>query len=1064
MPLTRGLKEKFLALGFLDSEIEKFFEPDPVEPLLPDLASLFDSFDSEDFQNSGIVTIMAQAAEQPSNAERIRIRDFSGTEEEDFDEWELYVLRAAESGGWTDDYLLRNVPLHLKGPANLAYLELSDGEKDTRDHLFESLRQRLTSPRQREIAKSKLATLRQEPSQSVQQFANEVQRLIHKAYGITPGTSEIRKCLALSSFKIGLAPRYREVIHLHQPDTFDEALQRVLLYEAEEKAMAVDTPNPMARAVHITPTGEDDRLKQLETLTTRIDKQLAELSVVQKTAAVRTQGTQPQNKVICGYCGRTGHHQAICRTWLNQQAYNSQRASAPTFTPNRRPYARGRGFRNLGFRSQTRNRNWGQFNTTQNPPRPQALFGSFGQPRAQTGPPPVQNFDQFGGRTYAIKPSNKKNTHKNNTAIQNSQENSRSNSQNTQAKNYEEQIAALQAQNDALVQQKYADFVGRVYAPTNQTAHSTTVENTYSKQHKTGSNTPKNRKPSISPDNSTPQTSFSVAMCNRVGTATHIFFLLTLALMYGHYSVFSLLPHSKVAVFHLLLKGFVAIPTMLFLYATCYFTHYVCYCLQHRPNRYIAEARKIGKRRYKPHHVKRWLCVKCTCRRNTQKELDVGYLPMISQLSLNSSHPLKQNREYPGTYSPCSKINKKQSSKGELYGSSAGAIGSLCLKIFKFLIIFSIIMNVPTTRANPSRTEPMVCQTMEGRSMWHLPNAPNCDYIQRVNTKEPPVHLSLFLYKRNLIQYKTPAWACKIVYQRVEVLTYFFNDENLKREMTQEMTVSQEECIHMVKFHTCKHGNMIRKGGMFQTENRLRWEYPGGGINCCHWKRFETYNCFAFPSSVYKRHHSSTMESTAGDVAHCDYNSGSCSLRDGRALYWKVDQREQCEFLPWRQFEGQAYGIDWLDESGRIGLTLIVHPRHYYRGCDSKEIYLSAQGVAYRVLSRKPVKVSLPSSLLNQAAAQVAKSKDADEQPGPVTTDLLAISMQGILNNVRNDLRITFQQAIHASCQNLVVDIQTAPYVRYSQSHTNNAATPQRAVLTWPCQRETRGSLALPKT
>ncbi|MGI9458856.1 MAG: retropepsin-like aspartic protease, partial [Pirellulales bacterium] len=125
--------------------------------------------------------------------------------------------------------------------------------------------------------------------------------------------------------------------------------------------------------------------------------------------------------------------------------------------------------------------------------------------------------------------------------------------------------------------------------------------------------------------------------------------------------------------------------------------------------------------------------------------------------------------------------------------------------------------------------------------------------------------------------------------------------------------------------------------------------------------------------------------------------------------------------------------------------------------------YLSAQGVAYRVLSRKPVKVSLPSSLLNQAAAQVAKSKDADEQPGPVTTDLLAISMQGILNNVRNDLRITFQQAVHASCQNLVLTSKLL--------HTSVIANPTltmrqllnepyllghasgELVEVWPCQK-----------
>lgn len=220
MVLTRQLAEKLKNLGYIDEEIEVLFLPDPTEPILPDLASIFDSFDSEDFGNNllnfnNLQNIMAQ----PATAERIKIPDYSGTENEDYDEWETYVRRAAASAEWADDYLLRHIPLHLKGPANLAYLELQDNEKDTVEHLYTALAQRLTSPKHREIAKSQLATLRQQPTQSVRQFGSEVHRLIHKAYGISPANTDLREMLALSTFKIGLSPRYRSVLHLHQPNT-----------------------------------------------------------------------------------------------------------------------------------------------------------------------------------------------------------------------------------------------------------------------------------------------------------------------------------------------------------------------------------------------------------------------------------------------------------------------------------------------------------------------------------------------------------------------------------------------------------------------------------------------------------------------------------------------------------------------------------------------------------------------------------------------------------------------------------------------------------------------------
>lgn len=56
-----------------------------------------------------------------SNREKITFQDFGETNK-DFSEWQTYVRRAAILASGTDTYLLRAIPYHLKGAANLAYV------------------------------------------------------------------------------------------------------------------------------------------------------------------------------------------------------------------------------------------------------------------------------------------------------------------------------------------------------------------------------------------------------------------------------------------------------------------------------------------------------------------------------------------------------------------------------------------------------------------------------------------------------------------------------------------------------------------------------------------------------------------------------------------------------------------------------------------------------------------------------------------------------------------------------------------------------------------------------
>ncbi|MEM7283039.1 MAG: hypothetical protein AAF438_15585, partial [Pseudomonadota bacterium] len=243
----------------------------------------------------------------------------------------------------------------------------------------------------------------------------------------------------------------------------------------------------------------------------------------------------------------------------------------------------------------------------------------------------------------------------------------------------------------------------------------------------------------------------------------------------------------------------------------------------------------------------------------------------------------------------------------------------------------------------------------------------------------------------------------------------------MKEHITQEHTVTIEECQRMKKFHVCKHGPLSAEGGIFRTHNKMNWYYPGGGINCCRWVKFEAWNCFLYPTSVYKRHHAKVMEGTVGDVSHCKYYDQGCLLSDGRALIWEVDHREVCEFIMWDQFDGQAYGNAWLERTGRIGLTLQPKSKEQDDSCDGRPVRLSAQGVAYRILYVHENTYDLPADLLIQAHHQIQTKNGKPKIPGPVTSDHLAISLQAVLNTVRNDLRQSFQQSLQATCRNMAI-------------------------------------------
>lgn len=244
---------------------------------------------------------------------------------------------------------------------------------------------------------------------------------------------------------------------------------------------------------------------------------------------------------------------------------------------------------------------------------------------------------------------------------------------------------------------------------------------------------------------------------------------------------------------------------------------------------------------------------------------------------------------------------------------------------------------------------PMLCQTHEGKLIFSLPQKVDCSPSILADLPEKLVPTKVSLYKRNHVQYLSEAWVCKKVKTVVRSLTYFFNDERERTVAKIPISVSPQECHQMRQWHACEVGQMFAKGDLWQTSQEPNWIYPGGGASCCYWKTSQTENCYMYKAYVYKRHIANKMESTAGVVSHCNYESGSCQLKDGSFLLWDVNNKVNCEFLPWKTLDGQRYGANRLSDVGILALTHTTD--QWTTDCTGKRISMSDQGIPFVFLN-----------------------------------------------------------------------------------------------------------------
>lgn len=316
---------------------------------------------------SQLVTAMQRINTRPYGLQNIQVDFFRGGPKQNFTKWLKYFNRYAKASGWDDEMKVKTLPCFLVGPAESAYDELSAAENSDFNTLVEKLKEKLPAPNLDDLAAALLFDRKQGLKESVTDYANEIQRLVHEAYANTLD-KDSRGKLELQHFRSGLKPSLRRMMAVAPPKSFADALSMACRLESQDHLENGDAPwldqslqqntrskngkrngpgvctvetlqkNDVSTGLvrpeglvkiekHFTSAITSNVMSQLEPLLQTIKQQIVAAPFRQTSTDFRPRNeseqrlayrtsNQPSDRTSrhCTYCGKTGHTREFC--WL----------------------------------------------------------------------------------------------------------------------------------------------------------------------------------------------------------------------------------------------------------------------------------------------------------------------------------------------------------------------------------------------------------------------------------------------------------------------------------------------------------------------------------------------------------------------------------------------------------------------------------------------------------------------------------------------------------------------------------------------------------------------------
>ena len=167
------------------------------------------------------------------------------------------------------------------------------------------------------------------------------------------------------------------------------------------------------------------------------------------------------------------------------------------------------------------------------------------------------------------------------------------------------------------------------------------------------------------------------------------------------------------------------------------------------------------------------------------------------------------------------------------------------------------------------------------------------------------------------------------------------------------------------------------------------------------------------------------MESTAGGVSHCKYESGECSLSNGQFLKWEVEKKASCAVIPWKTIKGTAIGNTWVSEDSQLAL---VDNEKRMKDCKGNTLEMTVQGIPYEKVKHE-------------------RKRSVEHLPelGVVTSQQLAASLQAMQIQVKSSVSFAFKRVASGICRNMqVMENLMRAFI------TSNPTIAMRAILNEP--------------
>ena len=260
---------------------------------------------------------------------------------------------------------------------------------------------------------------------------------------------------------------------------------------------------------------------------------------------------------------------------------------------------------------------------------------------------------------------------------------------------------------------------------------------------------------------------------------------------------------------------------------------------------------------------------------------------------------------------------------------------------------------------------PMICGSgpHDKPTLYTLNSSFKCETGPEItNMTKNPQPMKLMVYRKNSVEWKTAGFQCRKYSQKVTTEMSFFTDVKTKKTSEEILDISKEECERMVKTKECSAGELFGGDGVYMTDNPVGEEY----VYCCKPYEFSADQCSLVETYVYKTFGNAVFESTAGDVSHCQYSTGSCLLSDESMLVWQVDKQVECEYQEWYSLSGKYFDHHFISNDHNMALTFVNSVYGAHTNCKGEPTTISDQGLMVKFLT------AFDTSTLHQSAASDA--------------------------------------------------------------------------------------------